>query len=181
MNNPEQNLTRVSKFLSFVLRHQPGAINLRLDSQGWASVTELIEKTKPQIALTTELIKQTVIENDKKRFSLTDDGQYIRANQGHSIKIDLKLTATEPPARLYHGTATRFLESIMQEGLKPGQRHHVHLSTDVATATAVGQRYGKAVALKVDAASMHKQGHKFFLSDNNIWLTEHVPACFLSY
>ena len=143
-------------------------------------MTELIEKAKPQINLTPELIKQTVIENDKKRFSLTDDGHYIRASQGHSIKVDLKLTPRKPPTMLYHGTATRFLDTIMKEGLKPKQRNHVHLSTDTATATAVGQRYGKPVILKIDAQSMHEQGHEFFLSDNNVWLTKHVPACFIS-
>lgn len=177
---PEQSLTKVSKFLSFVLRHQPDAINLTLDSQGWASVTELIDKAKPQITLTHELIKKTVIDNDKNRFSLSKNEQYIRANQGHSIKIDLKLMPEEPPTFLYHGTATRFLDSIKQEGLKPGKRHHVHLSKDIATATDVGQRYGKPVILQVSAGAMRQQGLEFFLSNNGVWLTVHVSPNFLS-
>lgn len=176
----QQDFTKISKFLSFVLRHKPEAINLTLNEQGWASVAELIEKAKPQITLTHELIRQVVIDNDKKRFSLSDDNQYIRANQGHSVKIDLKLTPKKPPTVLYHGTATRFLNSIKQEGLKAGQRHHVHLSSDIETATAVGKRYGKPVILEISAGAMHQQGFKFFLSENNVWLTEHVPVNFLS-
>ena len=169
------DFTKASKFLSFVLRHKPEAINLTLDEHGWASVTELIEKAKPQITLTSILIKQVVITNDKKRFSLSGDEQFIRANQGHSIQVDLKLSPKEPPTMLYHGTASRFLDSIKQEGLKPGQRHHVHLSSDIETATTVG----KPVILGVAAGAMHQQGFEFFLSSNGVWLTAHVPANFL--
>lgn len=175
-----QDLNKTSKFLSFILRHQPDDIGLTLDPQGWASIEELIEKAKPKVTLTKDLIKAIVSSNDKQRFALSNDGLYIRANQGHSIKVDLGLTPQEPPPMLYHGTASRFLDSIKQEGLKSGQRHHVHLSTDVATATAVGQRYGKPVILKIDSESMFKQGYTFFLSDNNVWLTEHVPTQYLS-
>lgn len=180
MSQPQRDSTKVSKFLSYVLRHKPDAIKLKLDENGWASVTELIEKAQSQIELTPELIKQIVITNDKKRFSLSDDEQFIRANQGHSIQIDLKLEPKEPPPVLYHGTATRFLDSIKQEGLKPGQRHHVHLSSDIQTATAVGKRYGKPVILEVAASAMHQQGVEFFLSENNVWLTDHVPSDFLT-
>ena len=175
MSKPKQNLTQVSKFLSFVLRHKPEAINLTLDDQGWALVTELIEQANPQITLTPELIRQVVIDNDKKRFSLSDNKQYIRANQGHSVKVNLNLTSKKPPAMLYHGTATRFLDSIKQEGLKPGQRHHVHLSSDIETATAVGKRHGKPVILEVAAGTLHQQGFKFYLSDNGVWLVKFVP------
>lgn len=180
MSKPNQDFTKVSKFLSFVLRHKPKAINLTLDDQGWASVDDLIEKAKPQITLTPTLIRQVVIDNDKKRFSLSDDNQYIRANQGHSVKVDLKLIPEKPPAVLYHGTATRFLDSIKREGLKPGKRHHVHLSSDIETATAVGKRYGKPAILEIPAGAMHQQGFKFFLSENKVWLTEYVPADCLS-
>ncbi len=175
----EKQLTSVSKFLSLVLRHKPDAIGLTLNAEGWASISELIDKAQSQIPLTRELIKQVVSTSDKQRFKISDDGLMIRTNQGHSIKVDLKLSPKQPPTVLYHGTATRFINSIKQEGLKPGQRHHVHLSTDIATATAVGKRYGKVIILEIDAETMYQQGCKFFLSDNNVWLTEHVPPQYL--
>lgn len=172
-------LIKVSKFLSFVLRHKPEAINLTLDNEGWASVAELIEKAKPQITLTPKLIKQVVLKNDKKRFALSDDEQCIRANQGHSIQVNLQLSPVKPPVLLYHGTATRFLESIKQEGLKSKQRHHVHLSSDFKTAIAVGKRHGKPVVLEVASGKMYQQGFQFFLSNNGVWLTKYVPADFI--
>lgn len=175
----KSNLTKVSKFLSLVLRHKPDAVSLTLNAEGWALISELIDKAQPQIPLTKELIEQVVSTSDKQRFKISDDGLMIRANQGHSVKVDLKLSPKQPPTVLYHGTATRFLDSIKQEGLKPGQRHHVHLSTDVDTARAVGKRYGQVVILEVNAEAMHKQGCKFFLSDNNVWLVELVPPQFL--
>ena len=169
---------KVSKFLSFVLRHKPEAINLTLDPNGWASVAELIQKSQPKFELTTELIKQVVITNEKKRFSFSDDENFIRANQGHSIDVDLKLSPKEPPEILYHGTATRFLDSIKQQGLKAGQRQHVHLSSNLETANAVGKRYGRPVILEVAAGTMYQKGHEFFLSANGVWLTEYVPNKF---
>ncbi|PIQ43703.1 MAG: RNA 2'-phosphotransferase [Gammaproteobacteria bacterium CG12_big_fil_rev_8_21_14_0_65_46_12] len=180
MSASNSELKKASKFLSYVLRHCPDDIGLTLDRNGWAFISELIDKAKPQIVLTPALIKQVVETSDKQRFKISDDGQQIRANQGHSIKVDLELIPREPPAVLFHGTATRFLDSIKQEGLKPGQRHHVHLSADATTAKAVGQRYGKPVILKINSGSMSKQGYEFFLSDNNVWLTEHVPEQFIS-
>ena len=174
----QQDFSKVSKFLSFVLRHKPDAIDLTLDEDGWASVAELIEKAQPQFTITPDLIKQVVVTNDKKRFSLSDDEQLIRANQGHSIQVDLKLSPRIPPTILYHGTASRFLNSIMQEGLKSGKRQHVHLSSDVETATAVGKRHGKPVILEVAARAMHQQKFEFFRSDNGVWLTKHVPIRF---
>lgn len=180
MSASNSELKKTSKFLSYVLRHCPDDIGLTLDRNGWASISELIDKAKPKIDLTAALIKQVVKTSDKQRFKISDDGQRIRANQGHSIKVDLELIPGEPPAVLFHGTATRFLDSIKKEGLKPGQRHHVHLSADATTAKAVGQRYGKPVILKVDSGNMSKQGYVFFLSDNNVWLTEQVPEQFIS-
>jgi putative RNA 2'-phosphotransferase len=115
----------------------------------------------------------------KKRFIISDDGQSIRANQGHSINVDLQLKPVTPPEFLYHGTATRFLDSILTEGLKPQQRQHVHLSTDIETATAVGQRYGKPVILTIKALLMHEQGFVFYLSQNGVWLTEEVSQQYL--
>lgn len=175
----KQELTKASKFLSFVLRHKPDSIEIILDKQGWTNISELIDKAKPQIILSIPLIQQVVASNDKKRFALSDDKLRIRANQGHSIKVDLELTAKEPPAILYHGTATRFLDSINQQGLKAGKRHYVHLSTNINTATAVGKRYGKPVILEIDAGAMHQEGHEFFLSENEVWLTQSVPKNYL--
>ena len=180
MSNSNNKLKEISKFLSYVLRHCPEDIELTLDPGGWASISELISKAQTKINITQELIEQVAATSDKQRFKISDDNLSIRANQGHSIKVDLKLTPQKPPATLYHGTATRFLDSIKQKGLKPGQRHHVHLSTDIATAKAVGQRYGKPIILQVDSENMFKQGYKFFLSDNNVWLTEQVPEIFLT-
>ena len=151
-------LIKVSKFLSFVLRHKPEVINLTLDNEGWASIAELIEKAKPQITLTPKLIKKVVLENDKKRFALSDDERCIRANQGHSIQVNLQLSPVKPPALLYHGTARRFLEPIKQKGLKSKQRHYVHLSSDFKTAIAVGKRYGKPVVLEVASEEMYQRG-----------------------
>jgi putative RNA 2'-phosphotransferase len=177
---PKNNLTKVSKFLSLILRHKPDIIGLTLNTEGWVSISELISKAQPKMPLTKELVEQVVSTSDKQRFKISDDGLMIRASQGHSIKIDLKLLPKDPPAILYHGTATRFIDSIKQEGLKAEQRYYVHLSTDIATATTVGKRYGKVVILEINAEAMHKKGYKFFLSDNNVWLTEHVPPQFLS-
>ena len=173
-------LNRISKFLSYVLRHKPDAISLNLDEEGWASVNELINKSQVEIKLDRTLIEQVVTTSDKKRFALSADGLLIRANQGHSVKVDLGLKPTKPPTILYHGTATRFLDSITQEGLKPGKRNHVHLSSDIETARAVGQRYGTPIILQINAEQMHNDGHQFFLSDNHVWLSNLIPSKFLS-
>jgi putative RNA 2'-phosphotransferase len=175
--------TNVSKFLSYVLRHKPEAIGLALDEQGWADIDALIANanaTDQGFTLTRSLLQIVVDSNDKKRFTISDDGKKIRAAQGHSVGIDLQLKPVEPPEFLYHGTATRFLDSILQEGLKPQQRQYVHLSQDVETATKVGQRYGKPVVLTIKARLMFEQGLNFYLSENGVWLTEKVPSSFLS-
>jgi len=169
-------LVKTSKFLSYVLRHKPDAIGLRLDEEGWASVDELIARAgEGDQHLKRELIAEVVATNDKKRFSLSQDGSRIRANQGHSVKVDLGLAERTPPRFLYHGTATRFLKSIRPEGLKPSGRRHVHLSSDHDTAVVVGQRHGKPVVLKIEAARMCADGHKFYRSENGVWLTDSVP------
>jgi putative RNA 2'-phosphotransferase len=170
-----------SKFLSYVLRHAPEAIGLNLDSQGWADIDALIAGAAIDgRALDRGLIQAVVDGNGKKRFSLSEDGSRIRAVQGHSTEtVAITHEARTPPEFLFHGTATRFLESILAEGLRPGSRHHVHLSGDEQTAVAVGQRHGKPVVLKVEAARMEAQGHRFFQADNGVWLTEAVPATFL--
>jgi len=175
-------LDDTSKFLSYVLRHKPQDIGLRLDSEGWADIEELIDKAqRHKRRLTLSLIEEVVKTNDKKRFSLSTDGLRIRAVQGHSTKtVQLNLTPQEPPEWLYHGTATRFLASILTQGLLPGSRHHVHLSLDKRTAEAVGKRYGKPVVLRIAALQMHQQGFVFGQAENGVWLTEKVPVAFIA-
>ena len=176
----ENELIHSSKFLSRVLRHQPRLIGLELDAGGWAEVDELIEKANQSgRRLTRELLLRVVAENDKQRFSLSEDGKRIRANQGHSLAIDLGLPPLEPPALLYHGTAERNLEPILREGLKPGRRQFVHLSLDTATARNVGARHGRPVILLVQAAAMHAAGLQFFCSANGVWMTTSVPPIYL--
>jgi putative RNA 2'-phosphotransferase len=172
---------QLSKFLSFVLRHNPDVIGLTLDPQGWASIDELIAKSEAAgTRFSREDLMQLVKSSDKKRFSLSDDGQRIRAAQGHSVAVELGLSSQQPPSVLYHGTSARFVDSILSEGLKPQARQQVHLSTDEATAHRVGQRHGKPVILKIEALRMHSKGFKFFLADNGVWLTDQVPPEFLS-
>ncbi|WP_315385362.1 RNA 2'-phosphotransferase [uncultured Stenotrophomonas sp.] len=173
-----KEFTDTSKFLSYVLRHEPHAIGITLDSEGWADVDALIAGSKAAgRELDRELIQAVVSSSDKKRFALSDDNRRIRAVQGHyTDSVAIRHVAKEPPTFLYHGTATRFLDSILAEGLRPGQRHHVHLSEDMSTATTVGERYGKPVILRVEALRMHQQGFRFFQADNGVWLVEQVPA-----
>ncbi|KAE9644624.1 RNA 2'-phosphotransferase [Pseudomonas sp. PB103] len=175
-------LDETSKFLSFVLRHEPQAIGLALNAEGWASIDALISGAAGDgRQLSHELIENVVASSDKKRFAISADGHSIRAVQGHSTKsVDLQFEQKQPPQTLYHGTATRFLDSIHEQGLIPGQRHHVHLSEEIATASAVGQRYGTLVVLQVAAQQMEEQGFKFYQAENGVWLTEQVPARFLS-
>lgn len=180
-NMSKKIIEDTSKFLSYVLRHEPQAIGLELDSQGWGDLDALISgAAKNGRQLNRELIERVVEGNDKKRFALSADGQRIRAVQGHSNKaVQLQLEAKQPPAVLYHGTATRFMESINEKGLIPGSRHHVHLSQEIETAKAVGQRYGKVVILQVDAQAMQAQGFTFYQAENGVWLTDQVPVSFI--
>ena len=171
---------QLSKFLSFVLRHKPDSISISLDSQGWVLIDELIAKSDASgTRFTREDLLHVVETSDKKRFSLSSDARMIRAAQGHSVAVDLGITPKEPPEILYHGTATRFVASIRAEGLKPGSRQQVHLSADEATAQRVGQRHGKPAVFKIEALNMHRQGFKFFLAENGVWLIDHVPPNFL--
>jgi len=177
----DDRAVRISKFLSLVLRHQPEKIGLSLDQSGWASVEQLIEASRRRgFEFTHEELQNVVAGNDKKRFSLSEDGLWIRANQGHSIKVELGYAPTAPPEILYHGTAERFLTSIKQQGLIKGKRHHVHLSADVDTATKVGRRHGKPVVLRVEAGRMSQDGFIFYLSANGVWLTDRVPVQYLT-
>jgi putative RNA 2'-phosphotransferase len=173
----EKENTRISKFLSLVLRHQPDAIHIQLDEQGWTDVDVLIRQLNHHnFRISFEELKYVVASNSKKRFAFNEDCTKIRANQGHSVDVELGYEAQEPPEVLYHGTAGRFLESIMKTGLQKQARHHVHLTADPQTTVSVGQRYGKAVVLRIRALEMFKKGHAFYLADNNVWLTGHVPA-----
>jgi len=176
----QQPLVRVSKFLSLVLRHEPTAIGIALDHAGWVDVDVLLAAANRHgNTLTRELLDEIVFSNDKQRFAYSDDGRRIRANQGHSVDIDLELVPCVPPAQLYHGTATRFLTSIQAQGLRAMQRHHVHLSANMDVAHRVGSRHGQPVVLVVDALSMHGDGLLFYQSANGVWLTDSVPVQYL--
>lgn len=146
-----------------------------MDDHGWVRVEELIAAANANgKKYTPAIIQEIVAADEKQRYALSDDGHMIRANQGHTVKVDLQLESAKPPANLYHGTAERFLNSILEQGLKPGRRHHVHLSTDYHTAVSVGSRYGEPVILKINATQMDQDGFDFYLSSNKIWLTEFV-------
>jgi len=176
-----KNLIRKSKFLSLVLRHKPEAIGLPLDKQGWANVEELLAKVNAfgqEFSIT--LLSEIVDTSDKKRFIFSDDKRKIRANQGHSISVDLGLEALEPPDILLHGTAKRFAESIRHNGLLPGNRQHVHLSIDKETALQVGGRHGVPVIFSVNALSMHQDGIEFYRSENGVWLVGEVKSQYLT-
>lgn len=177
-----KQLISKSKFLSLVLRHKPEEIGLTLDPEGWADLDELIRLSETKgVSLTREMIYEIVATNDKKRFAIDASGNRIRANQGHSVAVDLKLAAIAPPDVLFHGTATRFLPSIRQGGLIPGSRQHVHLSSTAAIATNVGARHGKPVVLVVQSGEMHDDGYEFYCSENGVWLTNSVPLQYLEF
>ncbi len=176
-----KSLKAQSKFLSLVLRHNPEKIGITLDKNGWVKVVDLLNAANShgQHINQSRLI-EIVETNDKKRFSFSDDGLRIRANQGHSIKhIDLGLESSSPPDVLYHGTVDRFMVEIREDGLKKMSRQHVHLSADEKTAIKVGQRRGKPIVLSVDAKKMADAGYVFYLSENGVWLTDHVPWTFI--
>lgn len=173
-------MTQRSRFLSLVLRHQPQAAGIELDDGGWVEVDTLLQGLAASGHPLTRTELETLVQsNDKQRFSLSEDKRRIRANQGHSVEVDLGLSPASPPSTLYHGTVERFLDSILAQGLNPGERHHVHLTADRHTAFKVGSRRGKAVILEIDASSMAKEGHLFYLSANGVWLTDTVPTKFL--
>jgi putative RNA 2'-phosphotransferase len=173
--------TRISKLLSLALRHNPSALGIELDRSGWAGVDGVLRGLAAQNEdVTLEELEEIVAESEKQRFALSPDGEMIRANQGHSIAVDLGLPPREPPEILHHGTVSRFLASILSEGLRRGARTHVHLSRDEETARVVGRRRrGDVIILRIRARTMHEAGYAFFMSDNGVWLTDHVPPDFL--
>jgi putative RNA 2'-phosphotransferase len=174
------DVVRVSKRLSYVLRHQPGSVGLTLDDAGWGDVDALLVGLAVHGPMLTRAgLEHVVANNDKQRFAFDDTGTRIRASQGHSRAVDLGYSAQEPPDVLFHGTIERFLPAILGEGLKPGRRHAVHLSADVATARLVGGRRGRPVVLRVDAGAMAAVGHTFSRSANGVWLNDAVPPEYL--
>ena len=170
---------RTSKFISLILRHKPETIGITLDEHGWADVADLIAGVNRTHPLTVELLEQIVAEDEKQRYSFNADKTLIRANQGHSIPVDVELEEVMPPDTLYHGTGEKYTSSIDVQGLIPKSRLYVHLSGDVETARKVGQRHGKPVIYLVKSGEMHKAGFPFFRSVNDVWLTKQVPARFL--
>ncbi|MFF8591658.1 RNA 2'-phosphotransferase [Streptomyces sp. NPDC015220] len=176
----ERRAVKVSKYLSRHLRHQPGRIGLTLDEGGWVAIDALIAAAAAHgFRLTRDELAHVVATNDKRRFAI--DGTRIRASQGHSVDVDLGLPPATPPPYLYHGTVARNVESIRAEGLRPMNRHDVHLSADRETATRVGARRGRPVVLSVDASAMHRDGHVFHVSANGVWLTKAVPPRYLRF
>jgi putative RNA 2'-phosphotransferase len=174
---------KISKTLSYVLRHRPDELGLILDENGYVGVDELISQFNAynQLQLTLEKLQQVVANNDKQRFAFSEDGSQIRASQGHSVKIDLGYQAQVPLALLYHGTAAANLPSIRKTGLAKRNRHHVHLSPDVATAKNVGSRHGAPVVLPIKALEMHQDGLLFYQSDNGVWLTDEIPVQYIIF
>jgi putative RNA 2'-phosphotransferase len=171
-----RDVVRLSKRLSYVLRHAPGSAGLTLDDAGWVDVDDLMAALR----LTRAELDDVVARNDKQRFAFDASGTRIRASQGHSVPIDLGYTAASPPAELFHGTVERYLAAILVEGLRPGNRHAVHLSPDVETARKVGARRGRPVVLRVDAAALAAEGAAFTRSANGVWLIDAVPPRYLS-
>ena len=170
-----------SKALSFWLRHKPEAAGLCMDQSGWVDVTPILAAlAEARLPTDDALLRRVVDENDKQRFELSDDGQQIRARQGHSVKVEGGWRAATPPQVLYHGTVERFWPSIQAQGLLPGGRHHVHLSPDIETARKVGARRGEPFVLTIDSGAMSEAGFAFLLSSNGVWLVDRVPAEYLS-
>lgn len=168
---------RLGKFISLILRHKPEIIGLKLDKNGWCSVDKLIEKmNNNNKKIDMKMLKDIVENNDKARYEFNENQTKIRARQGHSINVDVELKEKIPPKYLYHGTALKFLDSIKEKGIVKGNRQYVHLSQDIETAVNVGKRHGKPYVIKINTEEMYKNGHKFFLSNNNVWLVEYVDT-----
>ncbi len=179
-NDP--NHIRISKFLSFVLRHAPQSIGVTLDDAGWVDVDLLLRRSRANgTEISRALLDEIVASNPKQRFSFSEDGARIRANQGHTVTVDLAYAPSVPPPVLYHGTPQKTVPLVRAGGLLKMARHHVHLSADVDTAKIVGSRRGKPSILRVDSARMHADGHVFHVSANGVWLTEHVPTAYITY
>lgn len=173
-------LLRASRFLSLVLRHKPEAAGITLDSHGWAAVDALLAGMAPRHTLTMAQLEEIVRTDDKQRYAFNDSKTKIRANQGHSVPVDVELTECEPPELLYHGTGEKYVDSILEQGLIPKTRLYVHLSKDLETAKLVGLRHGTPVVFTVQSGEMYRHGGRFYRAENGVWLTERVPRQFLS-
>lgn len=174
-------LTPISRYMSMLLRHRPEVAGLTLDSHGWARVDELIKGIQKKYPLFQEEILEEIVRTDEKqRYAFNEDHTLIRANQGHSINVDVELTIVQPPDILYHGTGEKYMASIQQEGLISKSRLYVHLSADMKTALQVGKRHGHPVIFQIDAKRMYHDGHVFYLSANQIWLVKKVPIKYMS-
>lgn len=174
-----RNLTNLSRYLSLILRHKPEVIGISLDEHGWANVDELITGIAKDNEFDREMLEEIVRTDSKQRYSFNEDGTLIRANQGHSIPVDVELEEAVPPEILWHGTAEKYVESIEEQGLIPKSRLYVHLSKNMETAVNVGKRHGKPVVYQIKAGEMHRDGYEFYLSKNGVWLTKRVPAEYL--
>ena len=176
------SINHTSKFISLILRHKPETIGIFLDEHGWADVQEMIDGINASGSdhLDMEMLEEIVQTDEKQRYSFNEDHTLIRANQGHSIPVDVELEEKNPPALLYHGTGEKYVYAIDEQGLIPKSRLYVHLSADVPTAKKVGSRHGKPVIYTIDCAKMTAEGYKFYLSANKVWLTKKVPAKYLS-
>ena len=169
----------ISKFISLILRHKPEIIGITLDEHGWAKVSELIEGISKQYDFNMQMLEEIVRSDEKQRYSFNEDKTLIRANQGHSISVDVELEKVEPPEFLWHGTGEKYVSSIDKQGLIPKTRLYVHLSSNEKTAINVGKRHGKPVLYKIKSREMWQKGFEFFLSKNGVWLTKKVPIIFL--
>lgn len=173
------SLKDTSKYMSLILRHKPETIGISLDEHGWANVDELIEGISKTHEFNMDILEEIVRTDEKQRYSFNDDKTLIRANQGHSIPVDVELEKTEPPKYLYHGTGEKFREAIEKQGLISKSRLYVHLSFDIETAVKVGSRHGKPVVYRVSSEQMHKEGFDFYKSVNGVWLVEKVPLQYI--
>lgn len=173
------NLTKISKYLALILRHKPEEVGISLDAHGWANVTDLIEGVNQTYELNMEMLEEIVETDDKQRYSFNEDKTKIRANQGHSVNVDVELEEAAPPEYLWHGTAEKYVDSIKEAGLVKKSRLYVHLSSDYETAVLVGKRHGKPVVFCVKSGQMYTDGYKFFKSKNGVWLTDFVPVEYL--
>jgi putative RNA 2'-phosphotransferase len=177
-----QKPSQIGRFLCLVLRHRPDTLGITLSSDGWVDISILLKALNGHgTPLDAASLAEIVASDDKQRFAVSENGLRIRANQGHSLPVQLDYKPQAPPENLFHGTPTRFLNSIRANGLIKGQRHHVHLSADTATARKVGERRGTAAILKIRASEMHAQSFLFYQSDNGVWLTDHVPVEFIDF
>ena len=173
------NQKETSKFISLILRHKPDVIGITLDEHGWANVDELIAGVSKTHSINMDILEQIVAEDEKQRYSFNEDKTLIRANQGHSIPVDVELEEKEPPEILFHGTGEKYVDSINKSGLIPKSRLYVHLSSNEETAYKVGTRHGKPVIYKVKSKEMYRDGYKFFCSVNGVWLTKAVPVRYI--